>query len=148
MCYIEVSSSGDVTFGNDPSTYERAARGESRLYAVWPGTHRSDLFHIDDLTEYAKGKGIFNDPQRTGVEDHIHEVSWRESDFGNKPNGQYVNIDLTLLCGCEIRDIRRFASQMREQRGWSIAVSSGWGSSHTVGDLPSYSVRLRRTSLR
>ncbi len=148
MCYIEVSNSGVVTFGDDVVAYERAIRGESSLYAVWPGNYSSDLFHIDDLEEYAKGKGIVNDPQRTGVENHPHNVSWRRNEFGDKPGAQYESISVTLLCGCEIRDIRRFADQMREQRGWIVATTGGWGSSQAAGEQPSYSIRVRRTSLR
>jgi len=74
VCFIEVSNTGEVTFGNDIAAYERALRGESRLYAVWPGKYSSDLFLIDDLDEYARGRGIVNDPQRTGIADHIHDA--------------------------------------------------------------------------
>lgn len=51
ICYIEVAADGSVAqLRYAPEIREgraRAATGESRLYAVWPGTYRSDLFVVD-----------------------------------------------------------------------------------------------------
>jgi hypothetical protein len=60
VCYIEVNQVGNVSQVNnhDMALYTRIKNDESRLYAVWPGQYRSDLFLIDDPTEYAKARGI------------------------------------------------------------------------------------------
>jgi hypothetical protein len=58
-----------------------------------------------------------------------------------------VSIEVTLECGCSIESIRAFAEQMRAQRGWAVATSSGWGSSGALGGTRTYSLRARRTSL-
>ena len=48
MCYIEVGLDGAVTWGDVTGADERASRGQSQLYAVWPGEWASHLFVIDD----------------------------------------------------------------------------------------------------
>ena len=55
VCYLSLDAAGSLTqVGHDFSfaaeAYRRAAAGEIRLYAVWPGEYSSDLFEIDDLT--------------------------------------------------------------------------------------------------
>ncbi|MFI9597095.1 hypothetical protein [Nonomuraea sp. NPDC052265] len=147
MCYIEVSNAGEVTHGTDGGTYQRVHSGESRLFAVWPGEWSSHLFAIDDLDQYARALGLVHDEKRTGLADHEHQVRWATSQFENKPQGAYINIDLWLDCGCNIRDLAVFAKQMREQKGWEIATSRGWGSSGTDDKGYTYSIRARRTSL-
>lgn len=148
MCYIEVAKDGEVTFGRDSGTYQRARSGESRLYAVWPGRWRSDLFTIDDLDEYARAFGIVHDEKRTGLADHRHGVQWSTHPHEPNPNSSYITIELRLDCGCEIRDLKVFAEQMREQQGWNVATTTGWGSSWSEKDGKTYSIRVRRTSLR
>lgn len=119
----------------------------SRLFAVWPGEWSSHLFMIDDLDEYAKAQKIKHDQNRTGLEEHVHDMEWTEATGRNlSPRSPYISIRLTLTCGCEIRDLGTFASQMQEQRGWAIATSVGWGSS-SGPDGTSYSLRVRRKSL-
>lgn len=142
MCYIEVHGDGSVTHGRDAETYRRARAGESRLYAVWPGEWSSHLFVIDDLDEYAKAFGIVHDEERTGLADHHHGVRWEVASWEDKPDGTYISIEVWLDCGCEVRDLNVFAKQMREQRGWDIATTRGWGSGGG-----SYSMRARRGSL-
>lgn len=147
MCYIEVSCNGAVTFGTDSRTYERAVAGESRLFAVWPGEWSSHLFAIDDLEQFARAFGIVHDEERTGLAAHVHQVRWRVGPYEAKPQGSYVSIDVWLDCGCRIRDRSAFAAQMREQKGWDIATSGGWGSSGTDESGWTYSLRARRKSL-
>lgn len=112
------------------------------MYAVWPGHYRSDLFLVDDIDEYEKALGLQHETVRTGLEDHEHQIEWQISPSEQKPTGSYVLIEATLVCGCEIRDLRSFAGQMRVQRGWDVAVSGGWG-----GHASTYSFRVRRKSL-
>lgn len=142
MCYIAVDRDGGVRWGIDADTYERARAGDARLYAVWPGQWSSHLFVIDDLDEYARAFGIVHDPVRTGLADHEHQVRWEVSSYERNPNGSYITIDVWLDCGCEVRDLQSFAKQMREQKGWDIATTSGWGSGGGR-----YSMRARRKSL-
>ncbi|MEV0116597.1 hypothetical protein AB0H77_25670 [Streptomyces sp. NPDC050844] len=129
-CYIEVHEDGTVTHGDDRAAYERAVDGKSRLFAVWPGEWSSHLFAIDDLDEYAKAHGIKRDEERTGLKEHVHEVQWEPDSFGNdNPRSPYISISVSLNCGCSIHDLSAFAAEMREQRGWDVAKSGGWGSS-------------------
>ncbi|MFB7631061.1 hypothetical protein ACFC0M_08935 [Streptomyces sp. NPDC056149] len=145
-CYIELHTDGRVTHGADRTTYERAVAGESKLYAVWPGQWSSHLFVIDDLNEYAKAHGIKHDVQRTGLAEHAHQVRWTESGGERNPRSPYISIEVSLECGCEIQDIDVFATQMRDQKGWAVATSVGWGSSSGPGGV-TYSLRVRRKSL-
>lgn len=146
MCYIEVLANGEVRFGKDHEAYKRALAGQSRLYAAWPGQWRSDLFAIDDLTPYARAFGIMHDAERTGLAEHDHDISWSVNDSEPNPRAAYLSIDLRLNCGCKIRDLRTFAAQMRRQRGWDIATSTGWGSSSSEQET-TYYLRVRRKSL-
>ncbi|WP_129285218.1 hypothetical protein [Streptomyces sp. GZWMJZ-114] len=147
-CYIEVHGNGTVTHGDQRAAYERAVAGESRLFAVWPGQWSSDLFEIEDLDEFAKALGIVHDEERTGLKEHVHEVEWVNDPYqDDNPRSQYIGIDVTLTCGCRINDLRTFAAQMKEQRGWSIATSGGWGSSAVPDGKTTYSLRVRRKSL-
>jgi hypothetical protein len=148
MCYFEVSRDGNVRWGNDAGARERALAGDVRLYAVWPGKWSSHLFVIDDLDQYARAFGIVHDAARTGLADHEHEVRWAVSPYEDKPDGVYISIDVWLDCGCEIRDVQAFAKQMREQKGWDIATTTGWGSSGSGDAGRTYSLRARRKSLQ
>jgi hypothetical protein len=143
MCYIEIDRDGAISWGVGIDAYERTKKGESRLYAVWPGQWSSQLFVIDDLDQYAGAFGIIHDEKRTGLADHEHQVRWELSPFERKPNGSYITVDVWFDCGCVFRDINTFASHMRQQRGWDVATTGGWGSS---GDR--HHVRVRRTSLK
>ncbi|MFD5182645.1 hypothetical protein ACFWMQ_08415 [Streptomyces sp. NPDC058372] len=67
-------------------------------------------------------------------------------DGSDNPRSQYVDIRVTLTCGCRIKDLRAFAAQMKEQKGWAIATSGGRGSS-SGPEGTTYSLRARRTSL-
>ncbi|MEV0049467.1 hypothetical protein AB0H34_03100 [Saccharopolyspora shandongensis] len=147
MCYIETTSDGVVTWGADSSAYKRALSGASRLYAVWPGRWSSHLFAIDDIDQYARAWGIVHDEKRTGLAEHEHQVQWSVSPYEDKSNGTYISIDVQLHCGCAIRDLKTFSSQMRQQKGWDIATTAGWGSSGSESTGYTYSLRARRKSL-
>ena len=58
ICYLEVNHYGWVTHLHHEEdrreAYFHAKRGESRIYAVWPGKTRSDPFFIDDLDIFAE----------------------------------------------------------------------------------------------
>ena len=63
VCYIEVGKDGEVAQMHHKNksdrpgvsaAYQRVVRGDSTLYAVWPGKWSSDLFLIDDLEAFAK----------------------------------------------------------------------------------------------
>lgn len=148
MCYFEVSKDGVVRWGRDGRTYARAMEGSSRLYAVWPGEWSSHLFVIDDLDQYAKAFDIIHDVERTGLLEHEHDVSWQIHPQEDNPGGSYITINVTLECGCEIRNLKTFAAHMKKQSGWDVATTSGWGGAGASADsLPTYYVRARRKSL-
>lgn len=147
-CYIEVAADGTVSHGAGAEACSRAKAGASRLFAVWPGQYRSDLFAIDDLDEYARAIGVIHDPERTGLVEHEHQVRWEIDSSGyDNPRSPYVTIRLRLECGCAIRDRAVFAAHMRRQRGWDIATSGGWGSGGPPGGPATYTLRARRRSL-
>ena len=146
VCYIEVGNEGTVSQGIDAEAWKRAKAGESRLFAVWPGQWRSDLFAIDDLDQLAGALGYVHDEKRTGLAEHDHQVRWAISPYEDNPTGTYIGINVRLECGCTIKDLSVFATHMREQKGWHIVTSGGWGGSG-LGDDVTYSLRARRRSL-
>lgn len=150
VCYIEVDQAGHVSqvTRHDAELYSRITKGESRLYAVWPGQYHSDLFAIDDPEEYAKARGIIHDPIRTGLQEHEHQIWWQIASSERNSRSTYVSVEVRLDCGCRIKDIRVFAEQMRRQRGWDVAVGSYPGSYQAGEKPPVYTIRARRSSLR
>lgn len=149
VCYLEVDGHGVVTSPPEPHVSDRVRSGESRLYAVWPGHYRSDLFLIDDIDEYEKALGLQPAPERTGLQEHEHRLDWRISPAETQPEAAYVEVEATLTCGCEIRDLRTFAEHLRAQRGWHVTVTGGLRSS-TSAAAPgrrTYTFRARRRSL-
>ena len=148
VCYLEVAGDGAVRWSNNgQEVYHRALSSSSRFYAVWPGEWSSHLFAIDDVAELGRGLGIVPDQDRTGLAAHTHRVRWANSPYGTTGSG-WVSIDVWLDCGCEIQDIKAFAAQMREQRGWTVATSSGWGHHGSHGGQLTYSIRVLRSTLR
>lgn len=63
VCCFEVWGDGKIqqverTKAAMCKSYERVKSGETKMYAVWPGQWRSDLFIIDDVQEWAKKNEI------------------------------------------------------------------------------------------
>jgi hypothetical protein len=152
VCYIEVGSDGSVQSPPPDGVAARVRASGSRLYAVWPGKYRSDLFFIDDVDDYEKALGIQHDPVRTGLLDHDHRISWQLSPDEPKPAASYVFVETTLDCGCEIKDLKAFARQVHAQLGWDVATTGGLSTSirFTPDGQPqglTYTLRVRRKSL-
>lgn len=142
VCYVEVASDGTVQQGGGNEVYKRVLAGKSKLYAVWPGRWSSDLFLIDDIEAYARELGFSMQKNN-----HIHDVEWKMSEHQYGSSSTYVDVDVKLLCGCKIDDnILPFAIDMRDQKGWDVATSTGW-SGHGLGDDMEYTIRVRRKSL-
>lgn len=66
VCYIEFTKDKEIKqiqnyVQEKRDVYYRVKDEGSKLYAVWPGQYRSDLFEIDDIElygkEYIKGQG-------------------------------------------------------------------------------------------
>ncbi len=57
VCYIEVFPNGEVrqisTKAEKKEALQNVLSDKSKLFAVWPGQWRSDLFLIDDLEAFA-----------------------------------------------------------------------------------------------
>ena len=147
VCFIEVDRVGEVSSPPEDGVSARVRAGESRLYAVWPGKYRSDLFLVDDIDEYERAIGLQPDPARTGLQAHRHDVTWSISPYERNPDGAYISVEVQLTCGCEVRDLRTFAAHMREQRGWDVAVTGGLSIHHAPDSPPKYDLRVRRTTL-
>lgn len=142
-CYILVRNNGEVdhithSLSNLKNAYDNVLKGEAKLYAVWPGNYRSDLFIIDDLNAFADAVGI---PRKS---DHIHKIKWKLSEHDD---GKSVSalVEITFECDCSLSKmgIKKFANDMREQRGWEVATSKGWSSGGSVNQ-----VYVRRSSLK
>ena len=62
ICYIELFASGEIkqlaTYHDKIEGYVHAQSGISKLFAVWPGQWRSDLFIIDDLEAFRIGQRL------------------------------------------------------------------------------------------
>lgn len=146
VCYFEVDSSGLVTqIGHDAASmttaYQRAAAQECRLYAVWPGRYRSDLFVIDDLNTLADAFGIAR------PDDHQHAFTWELSEIDDGTSA-YAYVDVVFTCGCRWDQYNRkkLAADLHQLKGWDMATSTGL-SYHTQGDRTVYTIRVRRRSL-
>ena len=63
VCYIEVFPDGTVrqVSGNHEkiAAFENALHERSKLFAVWPGEWRSDLFVVDDLAAFESENNLF-----------------------------------------------------------------------------------------
>ena len=147
VCYIEVDKNGQVTqlphdSASMTAAYDNAIHHKSTIYAVWPGNYRSDLFIIDDLHALAAAFGV---PR---PDDHKHTLEWKLNAFDDGKSA-YAHIDMILHCGCTLdsNTIRKFARDMKEQRGWDVATSTGI-SYHTGGGVTEYTIRVRRSSLK
>ena len=150
VCYLGVKPDGSVVAVGDSvfdrkNAYYATKKGECKLYAVWPGQYRSDLFIIDNLDEMADALGI------PTTKTHVHNVVWTLGRFDDG-HSVYASVDVRLPCGCSIdkMGIRKFAADMKEQRGWEVAVSTGY-SAHTIGGDTSnweWTIRVKLCSLR
>lgn len=143
-CYILVYKNADVVHIQHTKTelakaYEEVNSGKAVLYAVWPGNWRSDLFIIDDLNAFADAVGI------SRKNEHKHIIDWEISDVDDGVS-RYAWIDCKFKCGCSLFEIgiKKFANDMKEQKGWIIATSKGWGSHGDVFTVPVTRVSLKK----
>lgn len=143
ICYIEVFPDGKTrqVFCNQTDieqAYNRAKKGESQIYAVWPGRYKSDLFIIDDLNKLADAYGIEKE------DGHIHDITWKFSSMDDKKS-RYVYVDIEFKCGCEFHYgmIKKLALDLKKQLGWEIATSTGLGSY-----AGKYTIKVLRSSIK
>lgn len=141
-CYILVSNDGSVkqvsTKAELSDAYSVAIAKKALLYAVWPGKYRSDLFQIDDLEVFADAVGI---PRK---DNHVHDLEWKLS-ASDDGNSRYALVNCKFNCNCSFpkMGIKKFALDMREQKGWVVAASTYWGIN---GD--NFTVPVTRASLK
>ena len=142
-CYILVYKNAEVLHVQHNKTdllkaYKDVVDAKAALYAVWPGNYRSDLFIIDDLNAFADAVGI---PRK---DNHKHIIEWNISDSDDGVS-RYASVECKFKCGCSFHKIgiKKFANDMKEQKGWVVATSTGWGSH---GDI--FTVPVTRASLR
>ena len=147
VCYLSLEAAGSLTqvghdFSSAAEAYRRAAAGEIRLYAVWPGEYSSDLFEIDDLNAFADAFGVERpDP-------HVHDLAWTLSPMDDGTS-RYANVNVVFRCGCTLskQNIKKFANDMRRQMGWNVATSTVPGC-HGSADGPEvYTIRVERRTL-
>lgn len=146
-CIISVDGKGNVkqvshNRAEATAAYKSALAGDCKLYAVWPGQYRSDLFVVDDLNAFADAFGI----QRP--DDHVHAVEWELDPFDDGVS-RSAWVSVRLCCGCSIEKmgIRKFANDMYEQRGWDVATSKGYSMRYD-GETTTYSIPVRRSTLK
>ncbi|ATW28203.1 hypothetical protein [Candidatus Formimonas warabiya] len=142
VCYIQVDKCGEVTqISNEYSeilaAYKNAVNEQAKIYAVWPGNYRSDLFEIDNLDALADAFQIH------GLADHEHRISWTLSPYDDGKS-LYARVCIVFECGCYLglQNIKKFAHDMKEQKSWDVATSKGLSGS------PEYTIYVRRNSLR
>lgn len=146
-CIISVDGKGNVKQVNQnqseiTAAYNSALSGGCKLYAVWPGQYRSDLFAVDDLNAFADAFGI----RRT--DNHVHDVEWKLDSFDDGVSrSAWVSVRLRCSCSVEKMGIRKFAGDMYEQKGWDVAISKGY-SMHSDGKTTIYTIPVRRSSLK
>ena len=62
VCYIEVKNDGEVrqlhTKKEKQDALQNMIHESSRIFAVWPGQWRSDLFLIDDFEAFANANNL------------------------------------------------------------------------------------------
>ena len=146
VCYIEVDLNGNVTQVGCNQTeieeaYYRVKNEGSRLYAVWPGENKSDLFIVDDLDRLADTYGI----DRGDL--HIHDIKWVINKYDN-PKSRYASVDIEFRCGCKFNygTIKKLAFDLKKQLGWEVATTTGMGIS--ISDCGCvYTIRVLRKSL-
>lgn len=143
VCYIEVGLNGNVTQIQCNETdmeqaYNRVKKGETQMYAVWPGSYRSDLFIMDDLDKLADAYGIDRG------DSHIHDIKWKISSHDDKKS-RYAYVDIEFKCGCEFDYgmIKKLALDLRKQLGWEIATSTGLS-----GCAGKYTIKVLRSSIK
>lgn len=140
-CYIFVEKYGDVKQVTSNKTgieeiKEDLLNNKGKLYAVWPGNYSSDLFFVDDTKALLMAFGLYKS-------EHTHNVKWSISEFDDGKQ-MYATVDCKLNCGCNIdkMGIRQFAADMKEQKGWNVAVTRYGGH----GD--EYTIYVRRNTLK
>ena len=148
VCYIAVDAEGHVgQVDRDKDSilkaYQKACDQTHRLYAVWPGKYKSDLFEIDDLAAFARAFDIVG--PETPV--HRHDLSWHLSSIDDGKS-TYAMVEVVFNCGCELThsNIKRIASELYDQMGWQMTTSRGI-SCHTNGERTEYILRVLRRSL-
>lgn len=142
-CYILVDNNGNISQVTHnkaelKSAYDSVLGNKAVLYAVWPGQYSSNLFIIDDMNAFADAVGIYR------ADSHTHELEWKISDYDDGVS-RYARVNCKFKCGCSFEKvgIKKFANDMREQKGWVVATSTGYG---YHGD--EFTVPVSRASLK
>ncbi len=142
VCYMALDQNGvliqvDRGFSAVSEAYRRAMAREIRLYAVWPGNYRSDLFEIDDLNAFADAFGVMR------PDGHIHDLDWKLSSIDDGKS-RYTDVDIVFKCGCTLsfQNIKKIANDMQQQKGWHVATSKG-----ISGNGFRYTISVERRSL-
>ena len=127
VCYFSVNMFGTVRqinhdFTSVAAAYKEAVNGTNKIYAVWPGNYRSDLFEIDDLNLFADAFGV---PR---PDTHKHIVNWKKSSIDDGKS-RYAFVDIIFECGCKLYsdNIKIIAADLEEEKGWEVATSKGYG---------------------
>jgi hypothetical protein len=143
VCYMEIDLNGNVEQVecnkiDIEKAYNKAKKGETKLYAVWPGDYASDLFIMDDLDKLADAYGIDRG------DSHIHDIKWKISSHDDKKS-RYAYVDIEFKCGCEFDYgmIKKLALDLRKQLGWEIATSTGLS-----GCAGKYTIKVLRSSIK
>ena len=147
ICYIELFTNGEIhQVGCNKNEIEVACRNaredRSKIYAVWPGNYRSDLFVIDDINALSDAYGLSRE------KDHIHQIEYRISEYDDGQS-RYASVDLEFMCDCKLNynNIKSIAADFKKQFGWDMATSTGFGCS-THNGKATYTVRIRRSSIK
>lgn len=146
VCYFEADQYGNIsqldhTEQAISAAYQKAIQKQTKIYAVWPGNYRSDLFEINDLNALADAFGV------SRPDDHVHDIEWSISSMDDGKSS-YALVDIVFKCGCSLdfNNIKKFANDMKLQKGWVVATSTGISGSYN-GKISRYIIHVRRCSL-
>lgn len=147
VCYIGVDTNGHVYQIRNSHTeiemaYNNAVGNKTKIFAVWPGEYRSDLFMVEDLAALADAFGV----DRPDDHQHIITASLSPYDDGKS---QYADVEVGFECGCVLNNnnLKKIANDMKKQKGWDMATSVGW-SAHGNGQQMTYTLRVRRSTFK
>ena len=74
-----------------------------------------------------------------------HALAW-ERDDANYSNHMSVRVTFVMTCGCELDTLSAFARWAKQELGWEVRTTSGWGAV-THGDVTRYGCYVSRRSL-
>lgn len=134
-CYIAVDKVGNVcNFSHNrkgntheiQEMYNRAIRGEIKIYAAWVGNSSTEMYEVDNLPAFANAFGL---ERKIDNDKHTHSLTWEVEDDNSKALS--VLVHLKCACGCDLssKGINYLDTLLYRYFRWKVAKSKGYGGS-------------------